>query len=82
MVPLCRLQTRGVEVSSRGVSVKTHSKLSNRENYFDATQRGFIRAFNASSRGHSAGPSPNMVKQGQVPVSLKNKGNANSLGPS
>ncbi|KAI0631826.1 hypothetical protein C8Q77DRAFT_164862 [Trametes polyzona] len=48
------LKSRGVNVSKKGVSVKT-SKRYDREDYLDATQRGFIKAMKASSGGNQAG---------------------------
>ncbi|EJF59435.1 hypothetical protein DICSQDRAFT_138567 [Dichomitus squalens LYAD-421 SS1] len=45
------LKGKGVDVSQNGLSVKTDKKL-DREQYLDATQRGFIKAFNASSGGN------------------------------
>ncbi|RDX50636.1 hypothetical protein K466DRAFT_601811 [Polyporus arcularius HHB13444] len=45
------LKSKGVNVSSHGLSVKTDKRL-DREQYLDATQRGFIKAFNASSGGN------------------------------
>ncbi|TBU42500.1 hypothetical protein BD309DRAFT_866206 [Dichomitus squalens] len=45
------LMGKGVDVSENGLSVKTDKKL-DREQYLDATQRGFIKAFNASSGGN------------------------------
>ncbi|KAF8211649.1 hypothetical protein K438DRAFT_1958728 [Mycena galopus ATCC 62051] len=44
------LKTKGVHITDKGVSVKT-SKRFDRENYVDATQRGFVKAVNASSFG-------------------------------
>ncbi|KAF8635767.1 hypothetical protein AX17_003866 [Amanita inopinata Kibby_2008] len=44
------LKSRGYDVSSTGVSVKT-SKHFDREHYVDATQRGMVRAWGASSFG-------------------------------
>ncbi|TFY80332.1 hypothetical protein EWM64_g3683 [Hericium alpestre] len=50
------LKKRGWTISSNGVSVKT-SKRMNREDYLDATQRGFIKAMGSSR--HGADPSMN-----------------------
>ena len=33
------LHARGIDISKKGANLKTKSKLSNREEYFDATQR-------------------------------------------
>lgn len=43
-----RLKSKGVNISSSGVSVRTKSHYSH-EDYVDATQRGLIRAMNASA---------------------------------
>jgi len=45
-----KLKEKGLDISDKGVSVKT-SKRMNREDYVDATQRGLIRAMEASSFG-------------------------------
>ncbi|KAJ7666514.1 hypothetical protein B0H17DRAFT_1210561 [Mycena rosella] len=42
------LKTKGVNITDKGVSVKT-SKRFDREDYVDATQRGLLKAVNASS---------------------------------
>ncbi|KAH9938814.1 uncharacterized protein BXZ73DRAFT_99875 [Epithele typhae] len=44
------LQDKGFSLSKSGVSVKTDKRFDH-EQYLDATQRGFIKAFNASSAG-------------------------------
>lgn len=44
------LKNKGLHISDKGVSVKTSSRF-NREDYLDATQRGFIKAMGASSFG-------------------------------
>ncbi|KAI0341295.1 hypothetical protein BDW22DRAFT_1429972 [Trametopsis cervina] len=46
-----QLHNRGIDVSAKGASVKTHTKLQNREEYFDATQRGIVKALSKSSFG-------------------------------
>ncbi|KAI0364878.1 hypothetical protein BV20DRAFT_1039197 [Pilatotrama ljubarskyi] len=48
------LKTKGVDVSKNGVSVKTNKRY-DREDYLDATQRGFIKAMKASTGGNQAG---------------------------
>ncbi|KAM5541516.1 hypothetical protein V8D89_004706 [Ganoderma adspersum] len=48
------LKKQGVDVSRHGLSVKTDKRF-DREQYLDATQRGFIKAFNASSAGNRPG---------------------------
>ncbi|KAI0808299.1 hypothetical protein C8Q74DRAFT_1363695 [Fomes fomentarius] len=45
------LKSKGMDLSSSGLSVKTDKRF-DREQYLDATQRGFIKAFNASSAGN------------------------------
>ncbi|KAL0574005.1 hypothetical protein V5O48_007949 [Marasmius crinis-equi] len=54
-----QLKERGYDVSSGGVKVKT-SKRFDREDYVDATQRGFVKAMEASSfrKGGSNTSSP------------------------
>jgi len=42
------LKTKGVHITDKGVSVKT-SKRFDREDYVDATQRGLLKAVNAST---------------------------------
>ncbi|KAF9039213.1 hypothetical protein BJ165DRAFT_1496846 [Panaeolus papilionaceus] len=42
------LKAQGLHISENGVSVKTQRRF-DREDYVDATQRGFVRAMNASS---------------------------------
>ncbi|KAF8814584.1 hypothetical protein BYT27DRAFT_7156730 [Phlegmacium glaucopus] len=42
------LKTKGLDVSKKGVSVKT-SRRFDREDYLDATHRGIVRAVGASS---------------------------------
>ncbi|KAJ7499426.1 hypothetical protein FB451DRAFT_976540, partial [Mycena latifolia] len=41
-------ENKGVNITDKGVSVKT-SKRFDREDYVDATQRGLLKAVNASS---------------------------------
>ncbi|KAI0327859.1 hypothetical protein GY45DRAFT_1338507 [Cubamyces sp. BRFM 1775] len=48
-----KLKTKGVNVSKHGVSVKTNKRY-DREDYLDATQRGFIKAMKASSAGNQS----------------------------
>jgi len=45
------MKARGLTISRTGVSVKT-SKRFDREDYVDATQRGLMKAVNASSFRH------------------------------
>ncbi|PPR00735.1 hypothetical protein CVT24_000941 [Panaeolus cyanescens] len=42
------LKAQGLEISGSGVSVKTQKRF-DREDYVDATQRGFVRAMGAAS---------------------------------
>ncbi|KAI0045062.1 hypothetical protein FA95DRAFT_1608038 [Auriscalpium vulgare] len=63
------LRERGWNVSDSGISVKTTKRL-NREDYIDATQRGFIKAMGASSFGsqnNSPNGSPNPNAGGKTP---------------
>ncbi|KAL1719981.1 hypothetical protein EV715DRAFT_263039 [Schizophyllum commune] len=52
-----KLKDRGFDVSRGGVSVKTSGRIE-RDDYIDATQRGFIKAMNAASFRKDAHPSP------------------------
>ncbi|KAK0213845.1 hypothetical protein IW262DRAFT_1467187 [Armillaria fumosa] len=55
-----KLKEKGYTISDKGVSVKT-SKRFGREDYVDATQRGFVRAMGAASFGSSSpGSSPKL----------------------
>ncbi|OCB89602.1 hypothetical protein A7U60_g3200 [Sanghuangporus baumii] len=53
------LKDRGLIVSDKGVSVRTSSRYS-REDYVDATQRGFIKAMNAASFNKAGASSPSL----------------------
>ena len=55
-----------MHISDKGVSVKTTSRF-NREDYVDATQRGFIKAMGAASFGTTEGYEGEMT-----PVSRQN----------
>ncbi|KAF9476131.1 hypothetical protein BDN70DRAFT_882844 [Pholiota conissans] len=46
------LKSKGIDVTASGMSVKT-SKRFGREDYVDATQRGVVKALQASSFGRS-----------------------------
>lgn len=48
-----QLSSHGIEISKTGASVKTSTKLANREEYFDATQRGIVKALSTASVGHN-----------------------------
>ncbi|KAF8736953.1 hypothetical protein AX14_013686 [Amanita brunnescens Koide BX004] len=50
-----KLKSRGYDVSSSGISVKTDKRFDH-EAYLDATQRGLIRALGASSTGQGSKP--------------------------
>ncbi|KAL1688796.1 hypothetical protein GGG16DRAFT_115623 [Schizophyllum commune] len=52
-----KLKDRGFDVSRGGVSVKTSGRI-DRDDYIDATQRGFIKAMGAASFRKDAHPSP------------------------
>jgi hypothetical protein len=47
------LKTRGVDISDRGVKVKTNKRF-DRDDYVDATQRSFIKAMGAASFGQAS----------------------------
>ncbi|KAI5123025.1 hypothetical protein M0805_007646 [Coniferiporia weirii] len=53
------LKSKGLTISDKGVSVRTSSHLS-REDYVDATQRGFMRAMNVAgfSKSNNIGDDP------------------------
>ncbi|EKM56363.1 uncharacterized protein PHACADRAFT_253434 [Phanerochaete carnosa HHB-10118-sp] len=59
-----KLHDRGIDISAQGASVKTHSKLADRENYFDATQRGVMKALSKSSVGREDGPETRSSRHG------------------
>ncbi|KAI0088949.1 hypothetical protein BDY19DRAFT_1048443 [Irpex rosettiformis] len=61
------LQARGIEISKQGASVKTKTKLVNREEYFDATQRKVVKALANSSVGHDSLGSVTSSKSSQSP---------------
>ncbi|KAK7696415.1 hypothetical protein QCA50_001072 [Cerrena zonata] len=46
-----RLQRKGVNISKTGVSLKRKTRLANREEYFDATQRKVVKALNSARYG-------------------------------
>ncbi|EPS94451.1 hypothetical protein FOMPIDRAFT_1134343, partial [Fomitopsis schrenkii] len=48
------LKNKGVNLSIEGVSIKTDKRW-DRGDYLDATQRGFVKAYNNSSFGPGAG---------------------------
>ncbi|PPQ74754.1 hypothetical protein CVT26_005051, partial [Gymnopilus dilepis] len=55
------LKSKGLDISSTGVSVKT-SRRFDREDYVDATQRGIIKAMGAASfRKNAAASSPDVA---------------------
>ncbi|KAL1701593.1 hypothetical protein EV121DRAFT_272314 [Schizophyllum commune] len=58
-----KLKDRGFDVSRGGVSVKTSGRIE-RDDYIDATQRGFIKAMNAASFRKDAHPSPSTHSPG------------------
>ncbi|KAJ7638361.1 hypothetical protein FB45DRAFT_826716 [Roridomyces roridus] len=61
------LKTKGLHITDQGLSVKT-SKRFDREDYVDATQRGFVKAVNASSfRKGGANESPNASQSSLSP---------------
>ncbi|KAH9475013.1 hypothetical protein JR316_0012112 [Psilocybe cubensis] len=70
------LKSKGLDVSSTGVSVKT-SKRFGREDYVDATQRGIVKAMGASSFRRadssttSSATSPPQINRTDSSASLK-----------
>ncbi|KAL1744741.1 hypothetical protein HDZ31DRAFT_63802 [Schizophyllum fasciatum] len=62
-----KLKERGFDVSKGGVSVKTSGRVE-RDDYIDATQRGFIKAMNAASFRKDAHPSPSVHASGSAPA--------------
>ncbi|KAF9220632.1 hypothetical protein BS17DRAFT_882302 [Gyrodon lividus] len=44
------LENKGISISDKGVSVKTQKRF-DRDDYVDATQRGFVKALGAASFG-------------------------------
>jgi len=48
------LKNRGVNLSKEGVSIKTNRRW-DRDSYLDATQRGFVKAYNNASFGPGPG---------------------------
>jgi len=60
------LKSKGLDISSTGVSVKTSQRFT-REDQIDATQRQIIRAFGASS--FRKGEAPQVVEEG-VPLTV------------
>lgn len=45
------LHARGIDISKKGANLKTKSKLGNREEYFDATQRYALLAAHKNING-------------------------------
>ncbi|KAI0641659.1 hypothetical protein C8Q79DRAFT_918996, partial [Trametes meyenii] len=66
------LKSKGVNVSKSGVSVKTNKRYE-REDYLDATQRGFIKAMKASSGGNQAGQDPSQGLERESSAKNKSK---------
>jgi len=60
------LKNKGLNISDKGVSVKTTSRF-NREDYVDATQRAFIKTMGAASFGSSE-----IDDKQPVPISRQN----------
>ncbi|KAF8516519.1 hypothetical protein JB92DRAFT_2256286 [Gautieria morchelliformis] len=60
-----KLKSKGYDVSRKGVAVQTQKRF-NREDYVDATQRGLVKAFGASSYGKASsdgsGPSSDKLQ--------------------
>jgi len=73
-----RLKNKGLHISESGVSIKT-SKRFDRDDYVDATQRGFIKAMSAASFGKADGPaqpvqSPGKMERNDSTSSIKTNG--------
>ncbi|GJE96328.1 hypothetical protein PsYK624_125220 [Phanerochaete sordida] len=71
-----RLHNHGIDISRDGAHVKTRSKLADRENYFDATQRGVMKALSKSSVGHEGGETRGS-RHGSI-SSLRSRGTAST----
>ncbi|KAJ7477235.1 hypothetical protein B0H11DRAFT_1917179 [Mycena galericulata] len=69
------LKTKGLHITDKGVSVKT-SKRFDREDYVDATQRGFVKAVNASSFRKGGADSTEHLS----PTPLKSSPSSSSIG--
>jgi len=67
------LKAKGVHISDKGVSVKTSSRMS-REDYIDATQRGFINSIAATKKAGGFSTADNIDRDGAPPVSRKDSG--------
>jgi hypothetical protein len=83
-IPLLRsLKEKGVNLSDKGVSIKTQSRFS-REDYIDATQRAFMKlpASGAASFGHADDINKPITQRVQTPngspVAVKGVGRSNS----
>ncbi|KAJ7087302.1 hypothetical protein B0H15DRAFT_307151 [Mycena belliarum] len=68
------LKTKGVHMTDKGVSVKT-SRRFDREDYVDATQRGLLKAVNASSF-RKGGASPEPLSRTSSAASIPTPGDA------
>ncbi|GLB42855.1 hypothetical protein LshimejAT787_1203040 [Lyophyllum shimeji] len=65
------LKSRGMTISQQGVSIKT-SKRFDRADYVDATQRGFVKAYEASTFGsNSNNSSPGRMQRADSASSVK-----------
>lgn len=58
------LKSRGYNISSSGISIKTDKRLGHEE-YLDATQRGLLRALGASTTGDGSRPALGRFSQAQ-----------------
>ncbi|KAF8876783.1 hypothetical protein CPB84DRAFT_1795608 [Gymnopilus junonius] len=72
------LKTKGLDISSSGVSIKT-SKRFDREHYVDATQRGIVKAIGAASFRKNGAASHNVSG---VPPSMERHTSSTSAGSS
>jgi len=78
------LKNKGLNISDKGVSVKTTARF-NREDYVDATQRGFLKAMGAASFGTSEGyegeqPPISMSRQNSSTGSIKSLSSSSAGG--
>jgi len=71
------LKDKGINISDKGVSVKT--KQYNRSDYLDSTQRGVIKALNASSFGTEQKQKQG-ANLGVRPAASRSRASVNSVG--
>ncbi|KAJ3543686.1 hypothetical protein NMY22_g3051 [Coprinellus aureogranulatus] len=69
------LKAKGVDISASGVSMKTDKRLE-RQDYIDATQRGFIKTLQASSAAKVLDQPQQKHKKHHIARSLSNNSEA------